>query len=152
MNLRPASLPPLISKSDQAALPALEIFLRPALGFAFLMRGVDHIHNLGLLGEPGRDGGRIGRVALDAQRQRLDALEREKGVERRHAGAEIAQKFRPGLEDVGNRPEGLRRFAPHRAVIAGIGRIERGLALFMLLPREVTAVDEEAADRGAVSA
>ena len=57
-----------------------------------------------------------------------------------------------GLEDIGDRPERLGRFAPYRAVVAGIGRVERRLALLVLLPWKIAAVDDEAADRVAVAA
>ena len=105
---------------------------------------MDHARDRGLLGEPGRDRGGVGGVALDAQRQRLHALEGQEGVERRHAGAEVAQQRRAGLEDVGDRPERLHRFAPHRAVVARIRRVERRLALLVLVPIEIAAVDDAA--------
>ena len=152
MNLRPASLPPLSSKPTRPPCPPLRYFSARRFASPFWIRGMDHLGDLRAFGEPGGDRGRVGAVALDAQRQRLDALKGEEGVERRHAGAEVAQQRHARLDDVGDRPERLDRFAPHRAVIARIGRVERRLALLVLLPGKVAAVDDEAADRGAVAA
>ncbi len=71
-----------------------------------------------------------------AQRQGLDALQEEEGVERRHGRAEIAQQRHARLDDVGDRPERLDRLAPDRAVIAGVGRVQQRLALGCCLPVE----------------
>ncbi len=49
-------------------------------------------------------------------------------------------------------PERLHRLRPDRAVIARIGRVQRRLTPFVLLPGERPAVDQKAADRGAVAA
>ena len=54
--------------------------------------------------------------------------------------------------DIGDRPERLRSLGPDRAVIGFIRLREQRKALGMLLPREIAAVDDEAADRGAVAA
>ena len=116
------------------------------------MRGMNHLRDLGPLGQEGRDRRGVGAVPLHAQRQGLDALQGEEGVERRHAGAEIAQQRHARLDDVGDRPERLDRLGPHRPVIARIGRVERRLALLVLVPRKGAAVDDQAADRGAVAA
>ena len=58
----------------------------------------------------------------------------------------------PRLQDVGDRPERLDRLRPYRAVIARVRRVQHREALRMLLPIEVSAVDDDAADRGAVAA
>ncbi len=89
------------------------------------------------------DGLGVADMALDAQRQRLDALQDQEGVERREGGADVAQKRRARLDDIGDRPERLHRFRPDRAMIAGVRRIERRLALLMRFPVEIAAVDDE---------
>ena len=91
-------------------------------------------------------------MALDAQRQGLDPLQREEGVEGRERRAEIAQQGRARLDDIGDGPERLDRLHPDRAVIARVRRIERRLALGELLPIEIAAVDDGAADRRAMAA
>src|ERR1700722_1812456 len=113
---------------------------------------MDHTRDRRLLGEPSCDRGGVGAVALDAQRQRLYALEGKEGFERRHAGDAVAQQGSARLEDIGDRAERLGRFTPHRAMVAGIGRVERGLALLVLVPGKVPTIDYEAADRVAVAA
>ncbi len=79
-------------EADEPAEAAFEIFLRPLARDAGLQRGMNHLHHFRPLGEPGGDGLRVDAVALDAQRQRLDALQGEEGVERRNRRAEIAQQ------------------------------------------------------------
>ena len=84
--------------------------------------------------------------------QRLDALHEQEGVERRHRRAEVAQQGDAHLQDVGDRAERLDRLGPDRAVIGGVGRVQRRLARRVRLPVEIAAVDDDAADRGAVAA
>ena len=79
-------------------------------------------------------------------------LDEHEGVERRHRGADVAQQRHARLEDVGDRPERLDRLRPHRAVIARVRRVEHREAVGVLLPVEIAAVDDDAADRGAVAA
>ena len=68
------------------------------------------------------------------------------------ARADVAQQHDPRSDDVSDRPERFHCLGPHRTVIAGIGLVERGKALLMCRPVEVAAVDDDAADRGAVPA
>ena len=87
-----------------------------------------------------------------SQRHGFKTLDEHEGVERRHGGADVAQQRDTRLNDVGDRAERLDRLRPDRAVIARIGRVEHRKAVGMLFPIEIAAVDDDAADRGAVAA
>ena len=65
-------------------------------------------------------------MLADAQRQGLQPLQEQEGVEGAHRRAEIAQQGHARLDDIGDGSERLDGLGPDRAVIAGIGRIERG--------------------------
>ena len=99
-----------------------------------------------------RDLAGVAAVLAHPQRQRLQPLDELEGVEGAHARADVAQQHDAGADDVGDRPQRLHRLGPHRAVIAGIGLVQRGEALGVRRPVEVAAVDDDAADRGAVPA
>lgn len=58
----------------------------------------------------------------------------------------------PRLQDVGDRPERLDRLRPYRTVIARVGLVEHREAYCVLLPIEVSAVDDDAADGSAMAA
>ena len=83
--------------------------------------------------------------------KRLKALDELEGIERAHRGPEIAQQGYPCLEDIGDRPEGLGRFRPDGAVVAGVRLGQQRKARAMLFPFEVAAVDDQAADRRPVA-
>ena len=93
-------------------------------------------------------GERVLRVALHAQVQGFDALQQQEGVERRERGAGVAQALHAGLEDEGQRPEGL---GVGEAVVGGIGLGEL-LEAAGGGPVELAGVDDDAADGGAVAA
>ena len=91
-------------------------------------------------------------VPLHAQRQRLDALEQQEGVERGDRRADVAQQLHPQLDQ---------RYAPAgrapRPRSSGRGSwgpasVKSGEALGVRAAVEVAAVDDDAADRGAVPA
>ncbi|MDQ1113057.1 hypothetical protein QE418_002505 [Microbacterium testaceum] len=65
-------------------------------------------------------------------------------------GAEVAQQLDAGLDDVGETVAD--RLRVHGAVVRGVGGREAGEAVGVLGPREGAAVDDHAADRGAVPA
>src|SRR5436305_15291545 len=71
-------------EADQLAMPAPKIFLRPPARFALLVRRVDDFRYFRALPEPRRDRRGVRRVALHAQRQSLDPLQRQERVEWRH--------------------------------------------------------------------
>jgi hypothetical protein len=98
-----------------------------------------------------RHGERVLRVALDPQRQGLDALEEEPRVVRRDGGAQIAQRHGAGAQDIGQRREGLGQIvAPAQAVIAGVGLIEERMP--PRAPVEFAAVHQHAPDPRAMAA
>jgi hypothetical protein len=87
-------------------------------------------------------------VAFDPQRQRLQPLDEEPGVERRQGRADVAQQLHPQLDDEGQRPEGL---GVADAVVRRIGLDEVREARARR-PVERAAVDHHSADAGAVAA
>ena len=99
-----------------------------------------------------RDRDRVFVVLAKPQRQRLETLQKLEGVERRDRRAEVAQQLDARAQRIGDRSERLRSLRPDGAVIGFVRLREQGEALGVLLPREIAAIDDEAADRGAVSA
>ena len=99
-----------------------------------------------------RDHDRVLIVLAKPQRQRLEPLQKLEGVERRDRRANVAQELDARAQRIGDRSERLRRLGPDRAVVGLVRLREQREALGVLLPREIAAVDDEAADRGAVSA
>ena len=93
-------------------------------------------------------GQRVLRVPLHAQVKGLEALQKQKGIEGRHAAAHIAQALHPGFENEGQRAEG---FHVRKAVVGRVGLDEVAEAAGGL-PVELAAVDDDAADRGSVAA
>ncbi len=89
----------------------------------------------------------VAHVALHAQAERLDALQEQPGVERRLAGADIAQDLDAGFGD----ESGFTQVSILDAVVAGIGRGEIFEAT-AACPIEIAAIDDDPADRGAVTA
>src|SRR5882724_8912832 len=108
--------------------------------------------DLWMLGETFGDGHRVGAMGAHAQRQGLEPLNEEESVERAHRRSEVAQQGDPHLEDVGDRSERLYRLRPDGTVIARIRLVQERKAVSMLFPVEIAAVDDDAADRGAVTA
>lgn len=91
-------------------------------------------------------------VLADAQRQGFEPLDEQEGVLRRHRRADVAQELDPRAQREGNRAERLRRLGPDRTMIGGVGLGQQREAVGMGLPVESAAVDDGAADRGAVAA
>ncbi len=71
--------------------------------------------------------------AIHAQRQGLDALQDQEGVERRDRRAGVAQRHDARAADVGGRPE---RLGVDDAVVADVGLVEPAKALPCARPRE----------------
>ena len=113
---------------------------------------MDHPRHLLAARQILRDRQRVLAVLAHAQRHAFQPLDEQERVERRHRRAEVAQQHHAHAQDIGDRPERLGGLRPHRAVVAGIGRVQQRLAFLVLIPREVAAVDHHAADRGAVAA
>ena len=87
-----------------------------------------------------------------AQWQGFETLDVQERVERARRGAEVAQQGDPHLDDVGDGAHRLHRLGPHRAVIGRVGLVQQREALGVLFPVEIAAIDDDAADRGAVAA
>ena len=89
-------------------------------------------------------------VALHAQRQRLDALQEQEGVERRERRARVAQQDGAHAADVGRRARARR--TRRRRGSCGSGCVRPGKRVGVGDPVEAAGVDDDAADRGAVAA
>ncbi len=139
----------LYSERDERAAAADEHLLRQFVVVVALQARVVHpgdgVVGLEVLG----DLQGVLLVTLHSQRERLDALQDEEGVERRERGAGVAQQHRAAARDVGGRAH---RVAPDDAVVARVGLHERLEALGILRPVEVAGVDDRATDRGAMAA
>ncbi len=152
MKRRPAWSPPASSNPTSAPQPALEVGVGAPARLARLLARVDDLGHLLLPGEPVGHLLRVLAMLAHAQRQRLQPLDEHEGVERRHRRADVAQQRDARLDDVGDRAQRLHRLGPHRAVIAGVGLVQHREAVGVLLPVEIAAIDDDAADRGAVPA
>ena len=117
MKRLPASRPPSMPNVTSAAVPAAEDAVRDLVRRVRLeARVVDPRDALVPLEVPG-DGERVRRVPLHPQRQRLEALQEEERVERRHRRAGVPQQHRPDAADVRRRAE---RVAPDDAVVGRV--------------------------------
>jgi hypothetical protein len=87
-------------------------------------------------------------VALAAQTERFDAEEELLRRERAEGGAKVALDFDAGADDVGDCAEGVMEF---EAVVAFGRVVHLGEAGGVLDPVEFAAVDDYAADGGAVA-
>ena len=104
--------------------------------------------NMRILREVVDDFERVLDMALDAQRQRLDALQQQERIERRNRRARVAQQQRTQIDDKRRRANVFREA---QAVVADVLRDEpRELA--RRRPVEFAAVDDDAAERRAVAA
>ena len=88
-------------------------------------------------------------MALDPQRQGLEALEEEERVERAERRAEVPEALDAELEDERERAEGA---GVAHAVVARVRIDEVRLEALAGGPVELAAVDDDAADGGAVAA
>ena len=138
----------LDAEGDQRALAVGHVLLGAVVVLAGLEAGVVDPLDAGVRFEMLGHGEGVLGVALHAQVQRLEALQKQEGVERREGGAGIAQALDAGLEDEGERAEG---FGVGEAVVGGVGLDELGEAAGGL-PVELAGVDDDAADGGAVAA
>src|SRR4051794_4262143 len=94
-----------------------------------------------------RSGQRIFDMTLHAHTQRLNPLQEEERVKRAHAWAKIAQALYPGADDKRNWSESLAKV--HAMVCTRrLGQLRE----IALLPRELAAVDDDAAYAVAVAA
>src|ERR1700691_1973023 len=139
-------------KSDQSAVFAVEIFIGARARRAALNRGMNDPRHVPVLAEIGDDAIGVLDMPFDAQRQGLDALQREESIERREHRAEIAEQRGPRFQNISDRPKRFCRLGPYCSVIAWVGRIQSALPLRKALPIEIATIDDNPADRRAMSA
>ena len=88
-------------------------------------------------------------MPLDAQRQRLDALQQQKRIHRRKHGAHGALVHAAAAADEGR---GAVMLGVNEAVVGRVGLREHGVARRIVGPREGAAVHDDAAQRGSMAA
>ena len=86
--------------------------------------------------------------AVHAQRQRFNALQNQKGVERRQRRAGIAQRHHAGTANVGSRAQ---RFGIDHAVVARVGFVQAFEFGFVVGPGELAGVNDGPANAVAVA-
>ena len=86
---------------------------------------------------------------VHTQRQRFQALEDQKGVERADGRTHVAQRHGAGAADVGG---GAKRLGIDHTVVAHFGGVEALEPFLVLSPGEFAAVHNNAADAGAMAA
>lgn len=148
-HLRPGRLAALDAKAQHTAIPALEVLLGRVMRGMALQAGVRHPRDVGIRLKPRRELDGVLRVALAAQRQRLepeDELLRGEGVE---AGANVALQLDARADDEADGAERLPELEP---VVARGWLDELREARGVGAPVELAAVDDDAADCGAVPA
>src|SRR3972149_5759687 len=135
--------PTLDTEGYDAAKAAREVPLRQLVARVRLeARVADPAHLRSGL-QPPRNGERVLAVPGDAQRQRLEALEEQEGVERAERGADVAQALNAQLENEGEVAEGAR---VADAVVARVRVDEVGPEALARRPVEGPAVHDDAAD------
>ena len=109
--------------------------------------GIEHLLDERMSLEVACQRQRVVRLALHAQRQRLDALHDHEGVERRDAAPQIAHSLGPALGDESQLSEGFRESQP----VIAFRRLGQHRVL-TVVPIVGSALDDHAAHRRAVSA
>ena len=89
----------LDAKSQDRSRTLGQVFLRRQVIGMALQPGVGNTFDPGMLLQEFGDSLGVAHMALHAQAERLDALQEQPGVERRLAGADIAQHLDPGFGD-----------------------------------------------------
>ena len=97
----------LDAEGDERALAGGQVLFRARVVAAGREAGIVDPLDAGMLFEMLGDGEGVLRVALHAQVQGFDALQEQEGIEGRERGAGVAQALDAGLEDEGERAEGL---------------------------------------------
>src|SRR5271170_4017209 len=81
--------------------------------------------------------------SIHSQRQRLDTLQNQKGIEWRYGCSGIAQRHYTSAADIGRRPQ---RFGIDHSVIAHVRLIEPPKTPLVIRPRKFTRVDDGTTD------
>lgn len=139
----------LDADAEHAAEPALEVLLGVFVGTVALEAGVRHPADVGAVLEVAGEREGVLRVALAAEGKCLETDEKLLRSERVEARAQVAQDLNAHPDDVGDGTEGLPELEP----VVALGRLDHlREAVGVLAPVELAAVDDDAADGGAVAA
>ena len=139
---------PLDFEGEYRACPVGEVALvEGVVGVVGQSRVVDLLY-LGVTGQEIDYAQGILDVTLDAQREGLEPLQQQEGVEGADGGAGVAQNHGPDAGDVGG---GSGHVGKSGAVVAGVGLAQLG-EFARGGPVEAARVDDDAAQRGAVAA
>ena len=144
--LAPRCRAALDAERQDRPLPLRQILLRDVVVGARFQSRVLHPRDRRLPSQPLGHRHGVAAVRLHAEFERLDSLNEEERVERADAGSEIAQTLHARLNDVGQRPEHLGEL---HAVISRARLRDRRV---LVGPCELAAIDDDAADGGAVPA
>jgi len=137
------------AEGEDAAEAALEVLLGRVVGRVALEARVRDPRHLLVLFEPARQRERVADVALDAERERLEALDQLEGAERVEAGAQVAQDLDAHPDRERDRPE---RVIEPEPVVALRRLRELREACRVSTPVELAGVDDDAGDGCAVAA
>ena len=105
MNRFPASYPPAIPNDSTPPNPFLRYFLAAALIGMRGQSGIAHPGHLGVLLEPLGQLESVVHLTLDSQREGLQSLKEQEGVERRQRRSEVAEPFDPCPDRKADVPE-----------------------------------------------
>ena len=111
-------------------------------------RGVVHLGHLRVTGQVVHHLQGVGGVALDAQGQRLQALQEDETAHRGKRRAGVPEQDRPGTGDVGGRADDIGKDNPVVAVVR-LGELRELSGSF---PVELAGVHDDTADGGSVTA
>ena len=104
--------------------------------------GIVHPRHLGVLLQVLGHRQRVVADAVHAQRQGLDALQNEEGVERRERCTGVAQRHHAGAADEGC---GTQRLGVDHAVVGHVRLVQATEARLVLGPRKLARIDDGAA-------
>ena len=135
-------------KGEDGAAAVREVLLIQRVVRVARQRRMVDARDLRVRRQPRDDLLRVLRVAVEAQRERLDALQQQEGVERGDGRAGVAQE---NGADVGHKSGLARGLHERDAVVAGVRCGELRIA-GAGSPVERTGVDDDAAERRAVAA
>ena len=135
-------------KGEDGAAAVREVLLIQRVVRMVRQRRMVDARDLRVRRQPRDNSLRVLRVAVEAQRERLDALQQQEGVERGDGRAGVAQE---NGADVGHKGCLACRLHERDAVVAGVRRGELRIAAAGS-PVERTGIDDDAAERRAVAA